>query len=93
MARLANRTGRLLGSHGMVAPVVRPAELDLRTDWLGAGYGDPTPAAVAEVERATAAGLDVEPVYTGKALAAVRDLAARGELPGPVLWLGTHGPR
>ena len=93
LARLAGRTGRLLAEQGLDVPPVRPDDLDLRTDWLGAGYGDPTPASVAEVERAEAAGVAAEPVYTGKSLAAVRDLAARGELTGPVLWLGTHGPR
>ncbi len=41
--------------------------------------------------RAAEAGLELEPVYTGKALAAIRDLDTR--LPGPVLWLNTHGPR
>ena len=48
---------------------------------------------MAEVERARAAGLELEPVYTGKSLAAVRDLLTAGALPEPVLWLDTHGPR
>ncbi len=69
----------------------RAADFDLRADWLGATYGDPTPASVAEVERAREEGLALEPVYTGKALAAVRDLGP--SLRGPVLWLNTHGPR
>lgn len=38
-------------------------------------------------------GLELEPVYTGKALAAVRDLAGSPALAEPVLWLSTHGPR
>lgn len=92
MSRLAGRVTRLLREHGVDAPVPAAA-YDLRRDWLGTGYGDPTPASVAEVERAAGAGLALEPVYTGKALAAVRDLTARGELGGPVLWLNTHGPR
>jgi len=94
MARLAGKTADLLRSRGMSdVPTLTAADLDLRGDWLGAEYGDPTPAAVAEVERGAAAGLELEPVYTGKSLAAIRDLAARGELAGPVLWLNTHGPR
>lgn len=95
MAGLANRTGRLLRSRGMTGvPDVRAEELDLRNDWLGSTYGDPTPASVAEVARAAESGLDLEPVYTGKALAAIRQLAASpAPLPGPVLWLNTHGPR
>ncbi len=45
------------------------------------------------VAAAAGAGLELEPVYTGKALAAIADLAGSPELPGPVLWLNTHGPR
>jgi D-cysteine desulfhydrase len=94
MARLAQRTARLLADRGATGlPEIGPADLDLRADWLGATYGDPTPAAVAEVERARAAGLELEPVYTGKSLAAVRDLLGAGALREPVLWLDTHGPR
>ena len=95
MARLANRTGRHLRDHGMTGVRdVRPEELDLRGDWLGETYGDPTLASVAEVARAAEIGLEIEPVYTGKALAAIRDLArSPAPFPGPVLWLNTHGPR
>ena len=45
----------------------------------------------ATVEDAAELGLTLEPVYTGKALAAMRDLGAG--LSAPVLWLQTHGPR
>ncbi len=92
MAGLATRTARLLTERGAgsLAPVL-PQDLDLRTDWLGATYGDPTPASLSAVEAGTAAGLTLEPVYTGKTLAALRDL--QDELPGPVLWVLTHGPR
>lgn len=92
MARLANRTAALLAERGMAdVPTLAEADFDLRGDWLGSTYGDPTPASVAEVARAAEAGLELEPVYTGKALAAIRDLDA--DLAGPVLWLNTHGPR
>ena len=92
MSRLAGRTATLLRERGMAqVPDLTPDDFDLRPDWLGTTYGDPTPASVAEVTRAAAAGLELEPVYTGKALAAVRSLGAA--LPGPVLWLNTHGPR
>jgi D-cysteine desulfhydrase len=92
MAGLATRTARLLTDRG-AGPIgpVGPGDLDLRTDWLGATYGDPTPASLAAVRDAAAAGTTLEPVYTGKALAAVRDLQDR--LDGPVLWIQTHGPR
>ena len=92
MARLATKTTKLLTERGAAdVPVLGEGDFDLRPDWLGAMYGDPTPASVAEVDRAAAEGLVLEPVYTGKALAAVRELSAT--LPGPVLWLNTHGPR
>ena len=68
-----------------------PDDLTTSDAWLGRTYGDPTPASVAMVERAASAGLELEPVYTGKALAAVADGAAGTD--GPVLWLNTHGPR
>lgn len=92
IARLATRTARLLEQHGAGGlPTITAADLDTRDDWLGRTYGDPTPASTRMVAAAAAAGLDLEPVYTGKALAALADLAA--ELPGPVLWFNTHGPR
>ncbi|MDQ4055315.1 MAG: pyridoxal-phosphate dependent enzyme [Actinomycetota bacterium] len=92
MTRLADRTAMLLTERGMVGvPTAAEGDFDLRRDWLGATYGDPTPASVAEVARAGEAGLELEPVYTGKALAAIRELDTA--LAGPVLWLNTHGPR
>lgn len=93
MARLARTTARLLSARGLDdVPELGEADFDLRRDWLGRTYGDPTPASLAEVGRAAREeGLALEPVYTGKALAAIRDLG--GSLAGPVLWLNTHGPR
>lgn len=92
LVRLANATGDLLRERGATdVPVLTVDDLDARTDWLGATYGDPTPASVAMVEAAAGQGIELEPVYTGKALAAVADLGA--SLAGPVLWLNTHGPR
>ena len=92
IARLANRTADLLAGHGVPGlPSIGPEDLVTRLDWLGATYGDPTPASVRMVAAGARAGLELEPVYTGKALAAVADLADRVD--GPVLWLNTHGPR
>lgn len=91
---LSNRTAALLHRSG--APQqerLKPQDVAMRSDWLGATYGDPTPASTAAVADAERAGLDLEPVYTGKALAAMRDMAASGSLAGPILWLNTHGPR
>ena len=92
IARLANRTADLLAARGAEAlPSIGPGDLDARFDWLGATYGDPTPASTRMVAAAARAGRELEPLYTGKAQAAVAELA--GVLPGPVLWLNTHGPR
>jgi D-cysteine desulfhydrase len=92
MSRLAAKTSRLLAERGMAdVPTLAERDFDLRPDWLGKTYGDPTPASVREVERARGEALELEPVYTGKSLAAIRDLGA--QLDGPVLWLNTHGPR
>ncbi|MSQ82579.1 MAG: pyridoxal-phosphate dependent enzyme [Myxococcales bacterium] len=44
---------------------------------VGRGYGWPTPAALTAVESAQDAGFPAEPVYTGKALAALLDHARR----------------
>lgn len=95
IAALAGRTARLLAERG-AGPLgvdVAARHLTMRPDWLGATYGDPTPQSRRAVQDAAAAGFDLEPVYTGKALAAVRDTGREQPLPGPVLWLHTHGPR
>lgn len=92
IATLANQTAALLEKRGAGAqPRISAEELTTRDDWLGTTYGDPTPASTAMVERAAGLGLELEPVYTGKALAAICDFGEA--LPGPVLWLNTHGPR
>ncbi len=90
IARLATRTATLLAERGARdLPQVTPDDLETADDWLGSTYGDPTPASTAMVEKAAGLGLELEPVYTGKALAAIEDV----RFPGPVLWLNTHGPR
>ncbi|MET3961959.1 D-cysteine desulfhydrase [Marmoricola sp. OAE513] len=92
IAALANRTADLLCDRGAgEQPHLAASDLSTRDDWLGTTYGDPTPASTAMVERAAGLGLELEPVYTGKALAAIADLA--GQWDEPVLWLNTHGPR
>ena len=95
IVRLANRTADLLRERGAVLdlPPLVPEDVTMRADWLGTTYGDPTPASTTAVADAATRGLTLEPVYTGKALAAVRDLVGTVTLPEPVLWLNTHGPR
>ena len=92
LVQLANATGRLLRQRGATeVPTLTPHDLDVRYDWLGRTYGDPTPEALEAVAAAAEVGLVLEPVYTGKALAAIASLGT--SLPGPVLWLDTYGPR
>ncbi|MBO9522261.1 MAG: pyridoxal-phosphate dependent enzyme [Nocardioidaceae bacterium] len=92
LAGLASRTAELLVSRGAAGPFTMSEDcITVSNDWLGSTYGDPTPASVTMVEAGARAGLELEPVYTGKALAAIADIGP--QLPGPVLWLNTHGPR
>ncbi len=62
--------------------------------FFGDGYGIPTKAMVTAVERcARLEGLLIDPVYTGKAMAGLMDLCARGEIKAGsnVLFLHTGG--
>ena len=90
VTRLARRTARLLRRRGADVPDDL-APLRTETRWLGAGYGHHIPEAAAATELLAAEGVTLEPVYTGKAVAALLGLAAGHELgPGPVLYWHTH---
>jgi D-cysteine desulfhydrase len=60
-------------------------EANVRIDdrFVGAGYGIPTTAGNAAIDRARVDGLALEPVYTGKAFAALLDDASRGHSSPP----------
>jgi D-cysteine desulfhydrase len=65
-------------------------EVEVVHGYLGAGYGHGTDAARAAIERAREAeGLALDPVYTGKAMAAVLDHCERGP-DGPALYWHTY---
>jgi D-cysteine desulfhydrase len=91
--KLAGRSARLLADRG--AGFEPPAlAFEMTTGFLGPGYGVPTPESSAALERAREAGLELDPVYTAKAMAALLALNAAGELGDrPVLFLNTNGPR
>jgi D-cysteine desulfhydrase len=92
--RLAHRTQRLLARRGATLPHVRISVADLlvRDDWLGAGYGHPTAAAGRATAAFAAQGVALDPVYTAKAAAGLMELNEHGELgPGPVLFWLTAG--
>lgn len=93
VVRLANATGRLLVRRGVKEriPVVNGSGIDIATQWLGGGLGKPTRkgeeamAILAETE-----GLELEPTYTGKTMAALIDLRRSGSLEGNVLYWHTY---
>ena len=92
VAKLASRTlRRCCAGAGRRVPArtIAPADLDAETAWLGDGYGHRTPEA--ERTRAAAAqqeGLELDPVYTAKAMAGLLALRERGRFgdgPGALL--------
>jgi D-cysteine desulfhydrase len=86
IATLAQSCARLLRKRGADLGVLDLSEsaFDLTRAYLGEGYGHPTEAG-ADAARAT--GLDLDPVYTAKAMAAAL------ELHGTTLVLHPYGPR
>jgi D-cysteine desulfhydrase len=91
IVRLAGRAAKLLH----VGPPPTPGDLTVLDGWIGAGYGHPTPegeAAASAVREGD--GLELDPVYTAKAVAALRAENAAGRFgDGPVLYVHTDGPR
>jgi D-cysteine desulfhydrase len=87
VTRLARRTLKLLARRG-VDVRVEPRPVRVVDGYMGAGYGHATEAA-GEAQRlaAEAEGLALDPVYTGKALAAVLAGAAGA---GPVVFWNTN---
>jgi D-cysteine desulfhydrase len=95
VSALATRSLDLLRRRGADVGVksIGPDEIDSVRDWLGEGYGHRTPAAehARELARATE-GLELDPVYTAKAVAGLRALRERGAFGGgPVLYWHTYG--
>ncbi len=92
VSRLARQTSALLRSRGAAVPIeIGRDDLMASDEWMGQTYGATTPAGAEALDLASQWGLELEPVYTAKALGAVRSIGAR--LDGPVLFLQTHGPR
>ena len=76
-------------------PVVKFEDANVRIDgrFVGLGYGFPTTAGNDAVARArTTEGWELDPVYTGKALAALLADASAGS-PGPMLFWNTASSR
>ncbi len=72
---LANKTADLLGVPGCVAR----ERVVANTDYVGAGYGVPTPGMVEAVTMlARLEGILLDPVYSGKGMAGLIDLCRKG---------------
>jgi len=97
LSKLARRCEKLLKARGAELPdtSLAAADLDARFEWLGAGYGHGTAAGEAAAAlTAERAGLELDPVYTAKAMAALLELDREQYFgDGPVLFLNTNGPR
>jgi 1-aminocyclopropane-1-carboxylate deaminase/D-cysteine desulfhydrase-like pyridoxal-dependent ACC family enzyme len=90
IARYAKQTARLLDIRCDFAE----ERVYNTTDYVGEGYGIPTRAGVEMIKlMARTEGIYLEPVYTGKAMSAVADHVAKGELRKEdiVLFLHTGG--
>ncbi len=75
--QLAAQTAELLG----VAGAVGREAVQANGDYVGEGYGVPTPGMIEAVTLlARTEGILLDPVYTGKAMAGLIDLVRRGEL-------------
>jgi len=91
--KLAGKSATLLRRRGAEFPD-HSLDLEMTSDWMGETYGAPTPASALAIEQARSEGLELDPVYTGKAMAALLGKSKAGEFNGgPVLFLNTNGPR
>ena len=93
VARLANATADLMRQRGADLPSagIEPSEITVASDWVGRGYGFPTP----EGQRARTLlqekhGLTLDLTYTAKAMAALLALREDGRLEGPTLYWHTY---
>lgn len=88
--KLAQETITLLGLNLSVSP----AEIKVNDDYIGPGYGIPTPACIEAIRLvAQTEGIMLDPVYSGKAMAGLIDLIRRDEInqQHKVLFLHTGG--
>lgn len=77
---------------GGIGPALLPEDLDFRLDWVGPGYGSPSEEGNQAIALlAKREGILLDPVYTGKAFAALLDLARSGEISGRILFWHTGG--
>lgn len=88
IAELATAAGRQVGLDRSWSP----RELLLDHDHVGSAYGAPTPAGQSAIRLlARTEGILTDPVYTGKALAGLIDLARSGVTTDPLVFWHTGG--
>lgn len=92
---LARKCENLLRERGADLPELNLGDnLIVVENQLGPGYGHPTEAARRAHDRAAEkAALDLDPVYTAKAMAGLLAFAAERTPIGPVVFIDTDGPR
>jgi D-cysteine desulfhydrase family pyridoxal phosphate-dependent enzyme len=88
LVKLSNGLATLVGS----GPVLARKDFDLNFDYVGEGYGVPSAAGQAAIQRlARTEGIFLDPIYTGKAFAGLLDLVEKGELTGRICFWHTGG--
>ncbi len=96
LVRLAEKSEKLLRSRGARVGhlTLDPSKMIVVNDQIGEGYGHPTEAARRAMSiTADRAGIDLDPVYTAKAMAGLLDFGEERLGSGPVVFLDTNGPR
>lgn len=95
LLRLARKSARLLRERGAELPELDldGGNLEVVEDQLGEGYGHRTEAATKATRAVSQDGLELDPVYTAKAMAGLLALGDEGRAEGPVVFLNTNGPR
>ena len=89
--RLVLGVSRVLARARVEAPEGEPPALRVEHAFLGPGYGWPSAESLDAVTRARALGLELDPIYTGKVMAALLSDARAGRLRGKrVLFLQTQ---
>lgn len=88
IAALATETAELLGDAGGVDPPTFAADdVEIRHEFVGDGYGEPTAAGARCSELCAAHGLELDPTFTAKTVAAIADHPGIGS--GTVLYWHT----
>lgn len=96
LLKLSNRTAALLKARGadLGGRQVNPDRLIVINEQLGTGYGHTTPQAESAGNLASErADLELDPVYTAKAMAGLLDLNDGRLGSGTVVFIDTNGPR